>query len=232
MISQSVDILIKENYDTLERKLLQLKESGKSVEIESINMLTEALEHYGKDCNQIRQISQISKVLGQSLGLSRVYCEKLEQASKIYDIGNIMICSEVYIKDEKLSFEEFEIIKKHTIFGHDILKEMDFPIMDLAAVIAKEHHEWWNGGGYPFQVQSIKIDIASRIVAVADTVGALFRRRPGRDRWTYDMVLKHLKEQSSVQFDPEIIKVFFINKDAIHEILKTDLGSAPTSWYS
>jgi len=232
MISQSVDVLRKENYDILERRLLQLKKSGKSVEIESINILTEALEHYGKDCNQIRQISQISKVLGQSLGLNRVYCEKLEQAAKIYDIGNIMICSEVYAKDEKLSFEEFEIIKKHTIFGQDILKKMDFPAMDLAAVVSREHHEWWNGGGYPFQVRSTNIDIASRIVAVADTVGALFRRRPGRDSWTYDMVLNHLKEQSGVQFDPEIIEVFFINKDAIHEILKIDLDCAPTSWYS
>lgn len=218
-----------ENQRTLEAKLSQVYELNEE-EDKIIHILVSELITHGKDINQIRQISQISKILGQSLGLGIEYCDRLEQAAKIYDIGNIMITREVYEKDDKLSFEEFEIVKNHTLLGHNLLISKSFPTTDLAARISAEHHEWWNGEGYPRQFESSEIDIASRIVAVADTVGALFRKRPGRKVWSYNKILEYIEQRSNVQFDPDVIDVFLINQEVIHEVLLTDLESTPT-WY-
>jgi response regulator RpfG family c-di-GMP phosphodiesterase len=158
--------------------------------------------------------------LGESLGLKGEYCNQLEKAARIYDIGNIMICSDVYKKDEKLTFEEFEIVKYHTQTGYNILIEQKFSTMDMAAVISAEHHEWWNGGGYPCCLKGKKeIDIAARIVAVADTVGALFTERPGRKAWNYDKIIEYIKRRDGIQFDPSVVEIFLLNQKVIYEVL-------------
>ena len=202
-----------------------------SLEKKVIEIFAASLLAHGKDRNQMRQIAQISKILGQSLGLGMEYCNTLEQAARIYDVGNVMICQEVYQKDEKLSSDEFEAIKYHTFLGRDLLKEQQLPTTDLAAIISEEHHEWWDGGGYPLQKKGKEIDISSRIVGVADTVGALFRERPGRNAWAYDKILEYIKTRRSIQFDPAVVDVFLINQEAIHKILRIDLEEVPSNWY-
>jgi putative two-component system response regulator len=233
--TREVDVIREENQKGLENKLAQLRKMYTAdVDIEDavIDILVTELKLHGKDSNQIRQISQISKILGLSLGLGLEYCNSLEKAAKIYDIGNIAICSEVYEKDDKLSFEEFEIVKQHTKFGAEILQYQGFSSTDLGAIISLEHHEWWNGGGYPHQRKEKNLNMASRIVALADTVGALFRKRPGRKVWSYDKILEYITTRSGIQFDPDIVDVFLINQEAIHEILCTDLDDVPDAWYA
>ncbi|MCW8821862.1 MAG: HD domain-containing protein [Sulfurovum sp.] len=225
-----------ENKESLEKKLSDLRHKDpvntSSLEAEIIEIFVASLLAHGKDRNQMRQIAQISKILGQSLGLGLAYCDKLEQAARIYDVGNVMICQEIYQKDEKLSFEEFEAVKYHTFMGKELLEVQKLPTTDLAAVISEEHHEWWDGGGYPSQKKNREIDIASRIVAVADAIGALFRKRPGRNAWEYKKILEYVKGRSGIQFDPDVVDVFLINQDAIHEILLVDLEHAPSEWYA
>ncbi len=229
-------ILKIENKKSLEKKLSEFRHknpvNSSSLEVEIIEIFVASLLAHGKDRNQMRQIAQISKILGQSLGLGLPYCDKLEQAARIYDIGNVMICQEIYQKDEKLSFEEFEAVKYHTFMGKDLLEVQNLPTTDLAAVISEEHHEWWDGGGYPLQKKKKEINIASRIVAVADAVGALFRKRPGRHAWEYKKILEYVEGRRGIQFDPDVIDVFLINQDAIHEILLVDLEHAPSEWYA
>ncbi|HFQ61784.1 MAG TPA: HD domain-containing protein [Epsilonproteobacteria bacterium] len=232
---KNVDVLRIENQKSLEIKMsqcYQMYDNNIARENALIDLMVTELIMHGKDANQIRQISQISKILGLSLGLGTRYCDTLEKASKIYDIGNIAIASEVYEKDDALSFEEFEGVKQHTLFGYDILQSQDLPSLQLGAVISREHHEWWNGGGYPSQLKSKEINIASRIVAVADTVGALFRSRPGRSTWSYEKILEYLNTRATIQFDSDVIDVFLINQEAIHEILMTDLDTVPSAWYA
>lgn len=229
-------ILKIENKKSLEKKVIELRHKfpvdSASLEAEVIEIFVASLLAHGKDRNQMRQIAQISKILGQSLGLGLAYCDRLEQAARIYDIGNVMICQEIYKKDEKLSFEEFEAVKYHTFMGKDLLEVQGLPTTDLAAIISAEHHEWWDGGGYPAQKKNKEINIASRIVAVADTVGALFRKRPGRNAWEYKRILEYIKPRSGTQFDPAVVDVFIINQEAIHEILRVDLEDAPSDWYA
>lgn len=230
-----LNILKLENKKSLENTLNKVRDANPektSLEKKTIEILAESLLAHGKDRNQMRQIAQISKILGQSLGLGLVYSDKLEQAAKIYDIGNLMICQKVYKKDEKLSFEEFEAVKYHTFIGKDLLEAQNLPTTDLAAIISEEHHEWWDGGGYPLQKKEKEIDIASRIVAVADAVGALFRKRPGRNSWEYSKILEYVERRSGIQFDPDVVEVFLINQDAIHEVLLVELDHTPSDWYA
>jgi len=229
------NILKIENKKSLETKLIELRHKiseDSSLETEIVEISVASLLTHGKDRNQMRQIAQISKILGQSLGLGLAYCDKLEQAARIYDIGNVMICQEIYKKDDKLSFEEFEAVKYHTLMGQDLLEAQSLPTTDLAAIVSAEHHEWWDGGGYPASKKNKEIDIASRIVAVADTVGALFRKRPGRKAWKYKNILEYVEKRKSIQFDPDIVDVLLINQEAIHKILRIDLEDAPSDWYA
>jgi len=227
MNSKKLEIFKMEHKKSLEIKLAKLRdkisEDDISLEKEMVKMFTLALYLHGKNGNQIYQIAKISKVIGESLGLGVKYCDRLEEAAKIYDIGNVMICKDIYAKEEKLSFEEFKVVKNHTFIGHYLLKAQGFPITDLASIIALEHHEWWNGGGYPAQKKSYDINMASRIVAVADTAGALFRERPGRSAWEYKKIVEYIASRSGIQFDPEVVEVFFGSQEKIYKILNTDL---------
>lgn len=225
--NKKLEIFKMEHKKSLEIEVAKLRdmtlEDDTTLEKEIIQLFVVSLLEHGKDQNQMRQIAKISKVLAQSLGLDTAYCDRLENAALVYDLGNVMICKEIYAKEEKLSFEEFNVVKNHTFIGHYFLKAQGFPITDLAAIISLGHHEWWNGGGYPTQKKSHSINIASRIVAVADTVGALFRERPGRKAWEYAEILEYVATRSGRQFDPEVVDVLFSNQEKIDEILNTYL---------
>ncbi len=222
---KNLNIIKIDNKKLLEEKLYQLRydNTDASLEEKMVEMFVSELVTHGKDYRQLHQISQISKILAQSLGLGVKYCQTLERAASIYDIGNIVISTEVYKKEDKLSFEEFNIVKSHTTLGYEILKFQGFPSTDLGAIIASEHHEWWDGGGYPQQKKEKQIDIASRIVAVADTAGALFRKRPGRAVWEYDKIVEYIEKRSGIQFDPDVVDVFLINQEIIYNILCGDM---------
>lgn len=225
--TKTVEIFKMEHKKSLEMKLDQLRDTilddDITLEKEMIKIFTECLAAHGKSKSQITQIAQISRVLGELLGFDVRYCDRLEDAAKIYDIGNVMICKDIYAKEEKLSFEEFKVVKNHTFIGHYFLKAQGLPITDLASVISLEHHEWWNGGGYPSQKKSHDINMASRIVAVADTIGALFGKRPGRPAWEYEKIVKYIASRSGIQFDREVVEALFCNQEIISEILHTDL---------
>ena len=193
------------------------------LESESVHIMVKTLHAHGKKSNQTYQISQIAKVLAEALGLDKEFCEMFRIAAMMYDIGNIAITSDIYAKDERLTYEEFEVVKEHTLHGYAILSTLEFPSMQLAAIISLEHHEWWNGGGYPCQLQDEEINIASRIITLADTVGALANLRAGRTKWTLSEVIDYVEKRAGLQFDPEVVDVFLINLDEIAGILSTEL---------
>lgn len=186
-----------------------------------IKLIENAQEEHGKSYCSIQKIARVSHILAKALGFSMEYCNNLEHAAKVYDIGNIAIAKEIYIKNEKLSFEEFEIIKNHTYLGYEILKQFKTDITDIGATISLQHHEWWNGGGYPKQLNEKEIHISSRIVALADTVSALFHDRPGRSVWHFDDIVDYVKARENLQFDSIIVQAFLDNKTVIYEVLET-----------
>lgn len=217
-----IDIFKKENIRLLEKRLLLLnkKETDKlKIEDESLSIIVKTLTDHGKSYVQTYQIAQMAQFMAESLGLDDDFCELLGKATMLYDIGNIAVKSEIYTKEERLSYEEFEVVKDHTMHGYKILSKQDDPVMQLAAILSLEHHEWWNGGGYPSQLEDEEINIASRIVALADTIGALANRRAGRPKWSLDEIIDYVEKRTGLQFDPEVVDIFLMNIEQIAEIL-------------
>jgi len=194
-------------------------DSEESFEEAFIAIAIERLVRYGKEKRQILKISRLSTFLCDKMGLGKRYCHVLKNASLIYDIGNLKIDPEIYRKEKRLSFEEFEIIKHHTIIGHDALREQKNPLLDMAALVSIEHHEWYDGSGYPYGLEGEQISISARIVALADTVVALSSFRSGREVMHFEEIIEHVQKRRGLHFDPHLVDLFLEHRTAIKEIL-------------
>ena len=133
------------------------------------------------------------------------------------NIGKISIPDEILLKPGKLSNEEFEIIKTHTTRGYDILKDANSPSLKLAARIAYEHHEKFDGTGYPQGLAGRDISIHSRIVALLDVFDALGMDRVYKKAWPMDRIINYIVEKKGKQFDPVLVDVFI---QCLPDILK------------
>lgn len=222
------DIIREENLNYLQGNIehsLVFLPNEQNKEKHIIESMISALVEHGKDENQMRQIAQIAKVLAEELGYDNQFCTTLENAGYLYDIGNIVISDEIYAKEDRLSFEEFVVVKTHTHVGYTFLSRFQPSSMQLAATLSLEHHEWWNGTGYPKQLKTDEISIASRIIALADVVGALFTQRAGRENWDYVKILKYIEARKGLQFDPKVVDAFMSKKAKIYHILCRKHGS-------
>ena len=190
-----------------------------------IASIVDTLVTYGKNKEQIHKIAQISKLLSQKMGLGEVHVEIIEKAALIYDVGNLKIDPDIYKKGNRLSFEEFEIIKEHTSIGYEVLKAQKSKILDMGASLSAEHHEWYDGSGYPYGLAGEEISIFARIVALADTAGALSAPRYGRQTVDFGEILAHVHKRSDSQFDPMIVEQFHESKEVIEEILEYGFSS-------
>jgi len=229
------DVICSANLKSFKQRVEQQKlfvADDEALEQSIVELCVDMLAEHGKSRELIRQISQISRILAESLGLGRSYCDTLEQAARIYDVGNLLVCSDIYLKEDTLDYEEFKIIKNHTLWGYNLLIGLHFVTTDIAAVISAEHHEWYNGGGYPRGLKEKEIDIAARIVSVADSVGALYTDRPGRKAWSYERIIEHVQSRQGVEFDPSVVDVLMINRETVREVLNEDLAEVEEKWYA
>ncbi|KUO79055.1 MAG: histidine kinase [Desulfosporosinus sp. BRH_c37] len=166
--------------------------------------------------NHVKRVAEYSKVLALKYGLSPSESELIKMASPMHDIGKVSIPDEVLKKPGKLTDEEFEIIKAHSQTGFDLLKNSNRQILQSAAIIAHQHHEKWNGKGYPQGLKGEEIHIYGRITAIADVFDALASDRCYKKAWELDRVINLFKEERGIQFDPKIVEVFL---DSLDEIL-------------
>jgi len=166
--------------------------------------------------NHVKRVAEYSKVLALNYGLSPYESELIKVASPMHDIGKVSIPDDVLKKPGKLTDEEFEIIKTHSQTGFDLLKNSSRQILKSAAIIAYQHHEKWNGTGYPQGLKGEEIHIYGRITAIADVFDALVSDRCYKKPWELDRVINLFKEQRGVQFDPKLVEVFL---DCLDQIL-------------
>ncbi len=181
--------------------------------------IVDALVSYGKDKEQIYKTAQISTLLSLKMGIKEARDGSMGKAALIYDMGNLAIDPSIYKKGNRLSFEEFEIIKKHPLIGYKILKAQKNRILDLAALLSVEHHEWYDSSGYPYGLSGEEISLAGRIVALSDTVAALSAPRYGRQTVDFIEILSHIQKRSGTQFDPAVVEQFINHKEVISDIL-------------
>ena len=165
--------------------------------------------------NHVKRVAEYSKVLALKLGLTLEEAEMLKLASPMHDIGKVGIPDEVLNKPGKLTFEEFEIMKTHAQMGYDMLKHSNKPILQAAAIVSKEHHEKYNGKGYPLGLIGENIHIFARITAVADVFDALGSDRVYKKAWEDEKIFELFNNEKGEHFDPKVIEAFF---DSLEEI--------------
>ena len=138
----------------------------------------------------------------------------------MHDIGKIGISDAILKKPEALTEKEYRIMKRHTEFGYDILKSSKRKILQAAAIIAYQHHERWDGTGYPVGLKGEEIHIFARIVGLIDVFDALSHKRVYKEPWEIKRVLELIKRERGKHFDPKLVDIFFENLDEILAINK------------
>ena len=168
--------------------------------------------------NHVKRVAQYTKILALGLGMDEDEAEMMKMASPMHDIGKVGIPDSILNKPAKLTPQEFEIMKQHAQIGYDMLKYSKRPILQTAAIIAYQHHEKYDGTGYPQGLKGEDIHIYGRITAVADVFDALGSDRVYKKAWDDEKIFKLLKDEKSKHFDPKIIDIFFENLDEILEV--------------
>ena len=168
--------------------------------------------------NHVKRVAEYSKLLAKLYGLNEKEAEILFTASPMHDIGKVGIPDAILNKPGKLTEQEWEIMRKHSMIGYDILKNSKREILKAAAIVARDHHEKWDGTGYPRKTKAEKIHIYGRITAVADVFDALGSSRCYKKAWEDEDIFKLLQEQKGKQFEPKLIDLFFKHIDKFKEI--------------
>jgi len=161
--------------------------------------------------NHVKRVAEYSKELALLYGLSKEDAELLKTASPMHDIGKVGIPDAILNKPGRLTAEEFTIMKTHSILGYQMLKHSTRPILKTAALVAKEHHEKWDGSGYTKGKKAEDIHIFGRITALADVFDALGSDRCYKKAWEDEHIFELLKEQREKHFDPKLVDLFFDN---------------------
>jgi len=166
----------------------------------------------------VKRVAEYSYLLAILAGLDEESAELLKLASPMHDIGKVGIPDAILNKPGKLTIDEFEIMKTHAALGYDMLKGSSRDILQTSSIVAYEHHEKWDGTGYPRGLKKSNIHIFGRITAICDVFDALGSDRCYKKAWELNKILNHFKEQSGKQFDPNLVELFFNNLDNFIEI--------------
>ena len=158
--------------------------------------------------NHVRRVAEYSKILASELNMSAKEIELLYNATALHDIGKVATPDYILNKPGKLTAEEFEIMKRHSSDGYAMLKDTNNEIIKAGAIIAHEHHEKWDGSGYPRGIEGENIHIFARITAVADVFDALSSKRTYKDAWDLNEIVEFINSQSGKHFDPKLVEIF------------------------
>jgi putative two-component system response regulator len=187
--------------------------------IDTIHRLVLAAEYKDEDTgNHIKRISRYSALIAEKLGLPASEVQDILYASPMHDVGKIGVPDSVLIKPGRLTEQEFECIKAHTIIGADILANSRGKILRVAEQIAISHHEKWNGKGCPNGLFKDRIPLVGRIVGLADVFDALTSRRPYKNPYPIEVACDMIKKERGQHFDPDFVDIFMKNIDGILSI--------------
>ena len=170
--------------------------------------------------NHVRRVAAYSVILATKYHLSEHNIKILKEASPMHDIGKVGIPDSILKKNDVLNAEEWKIMKTHAQLGYDMLKHSKREILKTASIVAYEHHEKWDGTGYPRGLKKEEIHIFGRITAVADVFDALGSSRCYKKAWPLDKLLKLFKEEKGKHFEPKLVDILFENIDEFLEIQK------------
>lgn len=226
-----------EHLDPIERKLFKVLLSNLSVAVDNIslneklvhtqseliNRLSEVIEERSEEtASHVERVSKIAYILAKRIGIDEQEAQLIRTVAPLHDVGKIGIPEVILNKPGRLTPEEFDIMKGHAMIGYRILKGSGLDLLEAGALVAKEHHEYWNGNGYPQGLSGKDIHIYGRITIIADVFDALSHDRVYKKAWPFDEVMAYMKEQSGKMFDPELIDVLFDNEEELRLLYIND----------
>lgn len=217
---------LKEHSDEVQTKArLQAERLTKEIEenqCEMIYILMEVMESTSDETGQhIKRVADTSKLLAQYVDyLSDEEVNAIFLASPMHDIGKIAIPKHILHKPGRLTDDEMTLMKTHAEKGYDLLKNSKRRLTTAAAIIAREHHEKWDGSGYPRGLKGEEIHIFGRIVALADVFDALTHKRQYKNAWSVEDAVEYIKQNSGIHFDPFLVEVLVEHLPEFLEIMK------------
>ena len=155
-----------------------------------------------------QRVAAMAARLARRVGVSDREVELIRLGAPLHDIGKIAIPDYILLKPERLTDEEFEVVKTHAAVGANILAGSDDELIRTAEQIAGGHHERWDGTGYPNRLAGEHIPLAGRVVAVADVFDILVHERPWKQEWTVEDAAAEIRRSSGTQFDPAVVRAF------------------------
>lgn len=194
---------------SLETRVHERTQQLYDTQINLIRCLGKAAEYRDNETGMhVIRMSESSALLAAAMGLDEQACQLILRASPLHDIGKIAIPDAILLKEGPLTEAEWEVMKSHAELGAEILADQDTELLTTASLLARTHHERWDGSGYPQGLKGTQIPLCSRIVTVCDVFDALTSDRPYKRAWSVQASLDYLQEHAGVLFDPDVVAAF------------------------
>jgi len=208
----------------LEQKVLDRTKEISDTQIKLMHILGGISEGHSKETYlHVKRVTEFTYKLAKLYGMDENEALMLKNASSLHDIGKLGVSDSILHKHSKLSTKEYKAIQEHVIYGVDMLKHSSLPLFKAAVIVVEQHHERYDGEGYPNKLKGDKIHIYGRIVALADVFDALLNKRSYKNVWSLPEVIRYIKDMSGKHFDPALIKIFCDNIDEFLAIYKLKL---------
>ncbi len=211
----------------IQTELVENQEKISALQMHTISSLANLIENRDIETgNHVARTSLYAKTLAEDARADGIYTDIIDDRfiefeyllAPLHDVGKIVVSDSILKKPGRLTYEEYEEMKKHASAGDRVVKEVlkgvtEDEYADFAADIARYHHEWWNGRGYPDGLSEKQIPLSSRIMAIADVYDALVSERCYKKPYPPDEAFRIIEHESGTHFDPDLVKVFLAHKE-------------------
>jgi two-component system response regulator RpfG len=216
---QEQQSIIQDRADWLARQVEVATHKIASSEKETLIRLAKAGEYRDEMTGlHVLRMARYSRQIAEALGFSERECDEIEYAAPMHDIGKIGVQDKVLLKPGKFEPDEWLTMQQHTIIGHSILSNSQSRYIQMGSIIALNHHERFDGTGYPNRISGKDIPLVARIVSVADVYDALVSTRPYKTAWSPSEAQDYLEKNAGTQFDPICVEAFFERLDNVNKI--------------
>jgi len=219
---QRLEQMVSEKTKALRATLVELEHARLETvraHMETIHKLSAAAEYKDEDtATHIHRMSRYCAVIAERFGLDEDAVDLILNSSPMHDIGKMGIPDAILLKPGKFDDQEWEVMRRHTVMGANILGGSSSKYLEAGALIAATHHEKWDGTGYPERLSGVNIPLFGRIAAIADVFDALTTKRPYKDAYSNEKAVSIMAQGRGSHFDPTLYDIFIDNFALIEDI--------------